>query len=670
MKLSLRAAAALLASSLFALSASAAAAGTPQAFRAHRDEAFEQRISAELEATTPEASSLFRDANAAYDAGDGGRAAALFGKVHERAPWFTHATRRLCGAESMLGHRARALTLCGEALTQSGSAENEAAMAIVLAAREGDRIASAPDLLAAKEHADRAAMLDRKSAFPEEARCQIALDRQDMAALQICSNALEVVAPDAPSTSAFGVIRALSEGDVDAARKVVTRARAHGMAAEQADALDDMIDANRPPLARALSLLGRILGAWALVLVIMLAAGFALSRITLRTLARSPSGATGHARGAEAWIRKAYRVVLWAASAYYYASIPLLIVVVLGATGGAIYGVIAAGWIAPKLFIILAIVAFGSISAIARSLLARGRDEDPGPRLDLTANPRVRALLDEVAARVGTRPVDAVFLTPFTDLAVFDRGGVLRSMRGARQRCLVLGAGILEGMPVRSFKSVLAHEYGHFQNDDTAGGGFALGVRRSLNLMALHLVRARAASAFNPAWWFVRGFGRAFLGISQGASRLQEVLADRWAAFAYGSLDFERGLLHVIERGARFDAHLNATLEEVLPARRPLANLYAYVPDKPAAEAQIRSTIDVALAREPSPYDSHPCPRDRLALVRALASEGSARTAEDDNAAWSLFDERRALERSMTNAVRERVRAVHGVSLPAADATS
>ena len=665
MKLSLRVPAALLASSILVLSASSAAAGTPQPARSPRDQAFEDRISAELAEKTPQATPLFRDANAAYEAGDEGRAAELFGKVHAMAPWFTHATRRLCGAESMLGHRARALTLCGEALAASDSAENEAAIARVLASREGDRAASRPDLVAAKEHADRAVTLDRKSAFPEEARCQVALAAEDMEALRSCSEALYAVAPDAPSTAAFRVIRALSDGDAEAARTVVTQARTHGIASEQADALDDLIDANRPPLARALSLLGRALGAWALLLVMMLAAGFALSRITLRTLARSPSGATGHPRGVEAWLRKAYRAVLWAASAYYYASIPLLIVVILGATAGAIYGVLAAGWIAPKLFILLAIVAFGSISAIARSLFARGRDEDPGPRLDLAANPRVRALLDEVAARVGTRPVDAVFLTPFTDLAVFDRGGLLRSMRGARQRCLVLGAGILEGMTVRSFKSVLAHEYGHFQNEDTAGGGFALGVRRSLNLMALHLVRARAATAYNPAWWFVRGFGRAFLGISQGASRLQEVLADRWAAFAYGSADFERGLVHVIERGARFDAHLNATLGEVLPARLALSNLYTYVPGKAAAESEIRGAIDLALAREPSPYDSHPCPRDRLALVRALASEGSPRTEEDDRDAWSLFDERPALERSMTHAVRERVRAVHGVTLPA-----
>ena len=57
--------------------------------------------------------------------------------------------------------------------------------------------------------------------------------------------------------------------------------------------------------------------------------------------------------------------------------------------------------------------------------------------------------------------------------------------------------------------------------------------------MAIGLAEGGAASSINPAWWFVRGFHSVFLRISQGASRLQEGLADRWAAFAYGSKSFE-----------------------------------------------------------------------------------------------------------------------------------
>ena len=61
---------------------------------------------------------------------------------------------------------------------------------------------------------------------------------------------------------------------------------------------------------------------------------------------------------------------------------------------------------------------------------------------------------------------------------MFERGGVLRQVRGKSERCLVLGAAVLDGMRVRGLKAILAHEYGHFHNEDTAGGGFALAVAR------------------------------------------------------------------------------------------------------------------------------------------------------------------------------------------------
>src|SRR6185295_2261026 len=125
-------------------------------------------------------------------------------------------------------------------------------------------------------------------------------------------------------------------------------------------------------------------------------------------------------------------------------------------------------------------------------------------RLDLGREPAVRELLDEVAAKVGTRAVDAVYLTPGTAVAVFERGGMLKQLRGKSERCLVLGLGVLDGMALAEFKAILAHEYGHFSNRDTAGGGLALSVRRSLLTMAQGLAEGGAATWYNPAWWFFR----------------------------------------------------------------------------------------------------------------------------------------------------------------------
>jgi len=354
--------------------------------------------------------------------------------------------------------------------------------------------------------------------------------------------------------------------------------------------------------------------------------------------------------------------------AYYYVSLPVVTLAVAGLGAGLIYWSIAIGRIPLRLLVLGMLVVVGSLLAIARSVFVRARDEDPGEPLDLQNNPRLRAALDEVAARIGARPVDAVYITPGTDIAVLERGGLGRQLRGRSQRCLVLGAGVLDGMRVREFKAVLAHEYGHFQNEDTAGGGFALAVRRSLMTMAMHLARGRVASPFNPAWWFVHGFHALFLRVSQGASRLQEVLADRWSAFAYGPQAFARGLTHVVERSVRFEAHMSATLNELIPAARPVRNLYTFRPEKPIDDGALEDAVRGAMNRPPSPYDSHPPPADRIAWVKKVAVEPAPESEEDARDAWTLISAREAVECRMTEVVRSTL-ARRGIRLAAATPT-
>ncbi len=270
-------------------------------------------------------------------------------------------------------------------------------------------------------------------------------------------------------------------------------------------------------------------------------------------------------------------------------------------------------------------------------------------------------MLTEVAGKIGTPPVSTVFFTPGTDVAVMERSGMRGLLGGASERCLILGAGVLRGMKVIELKSILAHEHGHFHNEDTAGGGFALAVRRSLFTMAMTLARSGVAAWYNPVWHFLRAFHRVFLVISQGASRLQEVLADRWAVRAYGSEPFERGLRHVIRRSALFGAHVNATLDEVVTGKLPLQNLYTY---KPAKKNDVEKAIEEAIDAEPSAYDSHPSPRARFEAAAALAVPPPEAGPDDAEPAWSLFSDRRRLEEQMTDQVRAQILASHAVAIP------
>jgi Zn-dependent protease with chaperone function len=471
------------------------------------------------------------------------------------------------------------------------------------------------------------------------------------------------VAPRAPGAHYALAIAHASNADWDASERALEASRERGLSDEQYEMVSSRLWWSRNLIWIALAVIvGTPLAAYFGTILFLFLAGWLLSALTLRAASKLPTESSGRAVGMAGWLRWTYRVVLWLCCAFYYVSLPLIVIGMILFAGGLVLGALAIGVIPIKLLLILGIFVVVTIFAIGKSLLTRVRDEDPGPRLDVASHPRFAAALREVAARIGTREVDAVYLTPGTDIAVAERGGMWKQLRRKTERCLILGIGVLEGMSVQELKAILAHEHGHFKNEDTAGGSFALAVRRSLMLMAVGLVRGGAASMLNPAWWFTVLFSKLFSRISQGASRLQEVLADRWAIYAYGSEPFVRGLRHVISESVRFDARAAVTIEEVVKARAPLANFYRYEAEKPIEQAEIDRAIETVLSREPSAYDSHPAPRDRIAWATALGASGEGTT--DDSDAWSLFADRDALERTMTDEIRENVSAAYGVEIP------
>jgi Zn-dependent protease with chaperone function len=339
---------------------------------------------------------------------------------------------------------------------------------------------------------------------------------------------------------------------------------------------------------------------------------------------------------------------------------------IIGAGCGALYVFLAMGVVPIKLVLLIGIVVIATVGAVLRGLFVRSTPQALGYSIDLERQPRLRALLQDVAGVVGTRRVDAVYLTPGTAMAVTERAGLWSSLRGKRtERSLIMGVGLFDGMTQLQLRSMLAHEHGHFRNADTAGGGFALAVRRSLFTMIIRLAQSGAAGAFNPVWWFLRAYYRIYLGVSQGASRLQEVLADRWAIQAYGTAGFVAGYRHVVARSVQFDHMVNATIKEVVDTKRPLPNLYQYRPHSGGiSQGDLATAIDKEMTREPSAYDSHPSPRQRIELAELLAVERAAQP-DDDVSIWALFDGRDALEQAMTTEVRERIYHNHGISIAA-----
>ncbi|HSP36035.1 MAG TPA: M48 family metallopeptidase, partial [Thermoanaerobaculia bacterium] len=583
-------------------------------------------------------------------------AARLYAEVAAQVPQFDHALRRQAAEEMFLGRKELAITHAKQALSIDRSAENLATLAAALISSK-----PTPDQLQDGKHlANESAKMKPNEPFVHSVLAQAAIDSDDLDALRRETLRLEMLAPNEVETQMCRVTLAAADGAWSGALEALEKAHKLGLSDADYNDMKQKLHSAMPFYLRWGKPVALSVGVWFGGFAVLLLAGAILSWIAMHAARRQPQHIAQNATPLSSGVRRTYGAVLFLSSIFYYLSIPIVIAIVLAAGGGLIYACFALGRIPIKLVIGVVVIVGVTVVSMIKSLFMRREDEDPGMKLDLTRQPRLRALLDDVARRIGTRTVENVYLTPGTEVAVMQRG------KRGRERCLILGIAALDGLKVRPLKAVLGHEYGHFTNRDTAGGAFALSVRNSLRATAIGLAQGGAAHWYNPAWLFVNAFHRVFLRISQGASRLQEVLADRWAVFAYGAEAFEQGLRHVIERSVRFDAHVGATLNEVVNQQRPLANLYTYQPAERTKEEDIAQAIEEALTRKASAYDSHPPAAERFAIARALPNRSRRMEPDDDAPAWSLFDNPLDLQQQMTTQVRANVAANYGVSITAA----
>jgi Zn-dependent protease with chaperone function len=394
---------------------------------------------------------------------------------------------------------------------------------------------------------------------------------------------------------------------------------------------------------------------WLLGLGILFIAGNFLSKATMKALNQIQPATTFQIKPEERRIRTIYRMLINVLSFYFYISIPFVILSLLLLVGGAFYIFLLIGTIPIQLSLILAVTLLASLFAIARALFSRTKDIPPGRQLYKKDAPELWRLVEDVARKLNIRPIDAIYLTPGTDIAVNEKGGLLRKLRGAGRRNLILGMGMLPALNQGQFAAILAHEYGHFSNQDTAGGEMAYHVFASLQQLAQRLIQGRVAYIFNPVWLFVFTYQRIFLRVTLGASRLQEVLADRYAAIAYGSQNFVDGLQSVIRQTIAFPLQANHEVRKSFELKQPIYNLYTLPADE-GLQGELNKQLDEQMKRPTSEYDSHPSPHDRIIWVERLNIPYHA-IGNTTRPALELLPNPEDLQRELTAQVMKNIKA-------------
>ncbi|HMF40230.1 MAG TPA: M48 family metalloprotease [Polyangia bacterium] len=623
--------------------------------RSARDPAQERAYEAELASVDPKLPEAFAAATRLMDQGHPAEAEAAFRKIAEAAPGHAPTLWRLSTLARIAGHRDEAITRARAAVAAGGRWQAKGTLAEALMYESHDRsdLDEADTLLYQARHEHQDEYLSLTSAL-------LAVKRNDVAGLRAAIDDLQSMAPGSIGTDYFQFTLAVYEERWDAADAFLSQAVAHGMpAAEAADLREKSGVAAHMATTRWVKIGAVALVVWLGGLFLIFVLGMTMSRQTLAAVQRFDGKDRDAFARTTRRFRSSYGALIGLAAVYYYISVPIVIAAVVALAGAIIYGFMMLGRIPIKLLLIVGVVAIVSVWSMLRSLVVRrGADEDPGRPLTEAEAPALWELLREVARRVGTRPVDAVYMTLATEVAVIERGSVRKRVRDEGKRSLILGVGALEGMTRQQLRAILAHEYGHFSNRDTAGGRLPAVVQSSLFASMVRIARGGGATFYNPAWHFVRGFHALFLRITLGASRLREIMADQLAAVAYGGQAFAAGLRHIVRRSLEFDRNLDVLASRAQAEARPIASLYATPAAAAGGEADLEARFNERMRDAGSPYDSHPPPGARIDWVGRIGVATDPPPADADQPAWSLFANRAALEGEMTALANSRLAAM------------
>jgi len=610
----------------------------------------EQAIADKLAAIAPGAVDTFQRATVAMDKRDNKQAAELYRAVLNQAPQFSPAIRRLGLSLNGLGQTDEALALLESAVKIDRSPENLISLAEILA-YPGENKRGTPEQEArALPLAKEATALDQSSDDSSYAMltAQIALDVKNVDDFRQATDLLVRKYPDQMATHYCSAIRAAIDENWITAEDEIKKAGRLGLPASTVQAFLDNGIHTRALAWRSGYYVLYLLVAWVCGLLILFVAGKLFSKLTLRFIETADLNSS--ASPAESALRRYYRGLINVAGTYYYISVPVVVFLVLAVTAAIVYGFIALGRIPIKLVFILVLGAVVTVYKMIHSLFVKVSSEEPGRSLSPEEASGLWNLTREVAEKLGTRPLDAIRVAPGTEMAVYERGSYRDRSKGLGQRTLIMGVGLLPGFDQSQFRAVLAHEYGHLAHSDTAGGDVALRVNQDMMKFAYAMAHAGQAVWWNIAFQFLKLYHFLFVRISHGATRLQEVLADRASARLYGARQFEEGLRHVIRRQIEFQYTAGKEIEDALKSGRALQNIYAL---ETPAEKTVEEAIEQAINRQTSEDDTHPSPVDRFRLVSRVTCQNQPGPC---GPMWDLFADREAISKEMSLKIENMVK--------------
>jgi Zn-dependent protease with chaperone function len=304
---------------------------------------------------------------------------------------------------------------------------------------------------------------------------------------------------------------------------------------------------------------------------------------------------------------------------------------------GTVYLQVVGGHIFPK-FALIAIVLAGIViwSVIPRP----DRFEPPGPRLTEEEQPRLFAVVRDIAARTGQEMPSEIYLVADVNAFVTQRGGVMGFFS---RRVMGIGLPLLTLLTVSELSAVLAHEFGHYHGGDTKLGPWIYKTRAAIGRTIVSLAEGGSTVVRAPFEWY----GNFFLKVTHSISRAQEFAADALAARVVGPGPLVSGLKTVHGGAAAYGAFIREEVAPIVSAgfRPPLVEGFKTFVDGKHIKASLARLVSEELeGGESDAFDTHP-PLARR--VEALLALGLEEREHDDRRAIELLDAAEELEAAL-----------------------
>jgi Zn-dependent protease with chaperone function len=342
---------------------------------------------------------------------------------------------------------------------------------------------------------------------------------------------------------------------------------------------------------------------------------------------------------------------LWARSYSLRAVLAIALLVGFYATAlGLALGLLAIPYLmyteGKRVYIKVALLCVVGAGAILWSILPRIRRwEEPGPRLTEEEQPRLFAIIRDVARRMEMPMPAEVYLIADVNAFVTQRGGFLGL--GSR-KVMGIGLGLLAVDNVSQLRATLAHEFGHFKGGETRLSGLIYGTRTAM-IRTLESLHATGSSMLHlPFEWMLK----AYLRITQAISRQQELVADEWSVRLEGKTAHLTGLDTEALHGTGFSLYLRNEVNPLCNLGVAPANLFEgyrrFLGSSGWKKLEPKLAEYVSQA-EADPYDSHPGHEERKAFAQQLALPDKPM---DTTPALSLLEKVDGLEARISEAMR------------------